>query len=75
MNSIIKFISGRRGAWATLLIGLFFAVLAYTRAMLSGFMGNPSIGDLLAIVAFTGIAASAVYFAFKYAPFTIHFTG
>ena len=29
MNSIIKFISGRRGAWATLLIGLFFAVLAF----------------------------------------------
>mgnify|MGYP000098864678 CR=1 FL=1 len=29
MNSVIKFISGRRGAWATLLIGLFFAVLAF----------------------------------------------
>jgi len=29
MNSIIKFISGRRGAPATLLIGLFFAVLAF----------------------------------------------
>jgi RND superfamily putative drug exporter len=29
MNSIIKFISGRRGAPTTLLIGLFFAVLAF----------------------------------------------
>ena len=29
MNSVIKFIAGRRGAWATLLIGLFFAVLAF----------------------------------------------
>jgi RND superfamily putative drug exporter len=29
LNSVIKFISGRRGAWATLLIGLFFAVLAF----------------------------------------------
>ena len=29
MNSIIKFISGRRGAPTTLLIGLFFAILAF----------------------------------------------
>ena len=29
MNSIVKFISGRRGAPTTLLIGLFFAVLAF----------------------------------------------
>ena len=29
MTSIINFITGRRGAWATLLIGLFFAVLAF----------------------------------------------
>lgn len=29
MNSIVKFISGRRGAPTTLLIGLFFAILAF----------------------------------------------
>ena len=29
MNSVIKFISGRRGAWVTLLLGLIFAGLAF----------------------------------------------
>jgi hypothetical protein len=28
MNSVIKFIAGRRGAWVTLLLGLMFAALA-----------------------------------------------
>jgi putative drug exporter of the RND superfamily len=29
MNSVIKFIAGRRGAWVTLLLGLMFAALAF----------------------------------------------
>ena len=29
MNSVIKFIAGRRGAWVTLLLGLLFAGLAF----------------------------------------------
>ncbi len=44
MNSIINFITGKKTAWATLLIGLVFAVLAFGPLRAATTELNPGVG-------------------------------
>ena len=44
MSGFINFITGRKSAWATLLIGLFFAVLAFGPLRAASTETNPGIG-------------------------------